>query len=103
MKILKRAGVLALGTALLVVVGHATAEAQNKEIRGLAVAVSDSSLTLKAGEQTLTFVIEKGTLVEAKGASTEDAPSGGCRQESRNQGHRLRESRGSRARELPTG
>lgn len=69
MEILKRAGVLALGTAF-VVAAHATAEAQNKEIRGIAVAVSDSSLTLKAGEQTLSFVIERGTLVEAKGAST---------------------------------
>ena len=68
MEILKRAGVLALGTALVVVVGHATAEAQDKEFRGSAVAVSDSSLTVKAGEQTLSFVIEKGTLVEAKGA-----------------------------------
>lgn len=70
MEILKRAGVLALGTALVVVVGHATAEAQNKEIRGTAVTVSDSLLTVKAGEQTLSFVIEKGTVVEAKGAST---------------------------------
>ena len=70
MEILKRAGVLALGTALVVVVGHATAEAQTKEIRGSAIAVSDSSLTVKAGEQTLSFVINKGTLVEAKGAGT---------------------------------
>ena len=46
MEILKRAGVLALGTAVVVVAAHATAEAQNKEIRGIAVAVSDSSLTL---------------------------------------------------------
>ena len=70
MEILKRACALTLGTALVVVVGHATAEAQNKEIRGSAVAVSDSSLTVKAGEQTLSFVINKGTVVEARCAST---------------------------------
>lgn len=70
MELVKRAAVLALGTTLTVVVGHATAEAQNKEIRGSAVAVSDSSLTVKAGEQTLSFVINSDTLVEARGAST---------------------------------
>jgi hypothetical protein len=70
MKLLKRAAALTFGTALVVALGPTTADAQNKEIRGNAVAVSDSSLTLKAGEQTLSFVIEKGTLVEAKGAST---------------------------------
>jgi hypothetical protein len=70
MQLLRRAGVLALGTVFAVVAGHAAAEAQNKEIRGSAVAVSESSLTVKAGEQTLSFVINKATLVEAKGAST---------------------------------
>jgi hypothetical protein len=70
MKFLNRAGVLVVGTALAVVVGPATADAQSKEIRGSAVAVSDSSLTVKTGEQTLSFVISRDTLVEAKGAST---------------------------------
>jgi hypothetical protein len=70
MKHLKHAGVLVVGTALAVVLGSAAAEAQSKEIRGSAVAVSDSSLTVKAGEQTLSFVINSDTLVEAKGAST---------------------------------
>ena len=70
MELLKRTGVLALATAFVVVVGSATAAAQTKEIRGSAVAVSDSSLTVKAGEQTLSFAINKDTLVEAKGAST---------------------------------
>src|SRR5687767_12782383 len=70
MKHLKRAGVLVVGIALAVTVGAAAAEAQSKEIRGSTVAVSDSSLTVKAGEQTLSFVISKDTLVEAKGAST---------------------------------
>jgi hypothetical protein len=70
MELLKRAGLLALGTAFVVVVGPATAAAQTKEIRGSTVAVSDSSLTVKAGEQTLSFAINRDTLVEAKGAST---------------------------------
>ena len=70
MELLKRTGVLALATAFVVVVGSATAAAQTKEIRGSAVAVSDSSLTVKAGEQTLSFAINRDTLVEAKGAST---------------------------------
>ena len=70
MELLKRAGLLALGTAFVVVMGPATAAAQTKEIRGSAVAVSDSSLTVKAGEQTLSFAINRDTLVEAKGAST---------------------------------
>lgn len=67
MDLLKRAGVLAFGTAFAIVVGHAAATAQDKEIRGTAAAVSDASLTVKAGDQTLTFVIEKSTLVEAPG------------------------------------
>ena len=70
MEFLKRAGVLVVGTAFAVMVGHATAEAQSKEIRGSAVAVSDSLLTVKAGEQTLSFVISKDTLIEARGAGT---------------------------------
>jgi hypothetical protein len=70
MTFLKRAGVFALGTMLGVVGGQTAAEAQNKEIRGSAVAVSDALLTVKAGGQTLSFVINRDTLVEAKGAST---------------------------------
>jgi hypothetical protein len=70
MEFLKRAGVLVVGTTLTLVVGNATAAAQTKEIRGSAVAVSDSLLTVKAGEQTLNFVISRDTLIEAKGAST---------------------------------
>lgn len=70
MEFLKGAGVLVVGTALAVLVGHTTAAAQTKEIRGSAVAVSDSLLTVKAGEQTLSFVISKETLIEARGAGT---------------------------------
>jgi hypothetical protein len=63
MELFKRAAVLAFGTAFVVVAGPATASAQTKEIRGSTVAVSDSSLTVKAGEQTLTFSINRDTLV----------------------------------------
>ena len=67
MTFLKCTGV-AIGTAF--VLGSTAAQAQNSEIRGSAVAVSDSSLTVKAGEQTLSFVINKDTLIEARGAGT---------------------------------
>ena len=70
MELLKRAGLLALGTAFIVVLGAATAAAQTREIRGSALAVSDSSLTVKTGEQTLSFTITRDTFVEAKGAGT---------------------------------
>ena len=70
MTFLKCTGVLAIGTALAIVLGPTAAQAQNSEIRGSAVAVSDSSLTVKAGEQTLSFVINKDTLIEARGAGT---------------------------------
>ena len=66
----KCTGVIAIGTALAVLPGPAGAQAQNTEIRGSAVAVSDSSLTVKAGEQTVSFVINKETLIEARGAGT---------------------------------
>ena len=70
MGLLSRVGVLALGTASIVVVAQSTAVAQSKEVRGQVLAVSDSSLTLQAGEKALDFVIDGDTLVEAKGAST---------------------------------
>ena len=70
MTFLKCTGVLAIGTALTVLLAPAAAQAQNTEIRGSAVAVSDSSLTVKAGEQTVSFVINKETLIEARGAGT---------------------------------
>jgi hypothetical protein len=68
MTFLKCTGVFAIGTAF--VLGSTAAQAQNSEFRGSAVAVSDSSLTVKAGEQTLSFVINKDTLIEARGAGT---------------------------------
>ena len=69
MQLLKGVGVLALGVAWLVV-GHGTAVAQTKEARGQVVIVSDASLTVKVGEQTLSFVIDRETFLEARGVGT---------------------------------
>ena len=70
MGLLNRVGVLAVGTALVLVVGQTTAVAQTKEARGQVTAVTDSSLTVKTAESTMTFVVSRDTHVEAKGAST---------------------------------
>jgi hypothetical protein len=70
MHLLKRLGILGLGSALLVVVGAGTAAAQTKEARGQVISVSDSMLTVKAGNQNMSFIVEPSTLVEASGAST---------------------------------
>jgi hypothetical protein len=45
-----------------------SAGAQTREARGTVVAVSDSSLTIKAGAGDLTFVVSGDTKVEAQGA-----------------------------------
>ena len=49
-------------------VGVRSAGAQTREARGSVAAVSDSSLTVKAGERNLTFVVNADTRVEAAGA-----------------------------------
>jgi hypothetical protein len=68
MEFLKRLEILALGVGMVVAVGASPAAAQAKEARGEVTAVSDSSLTVQAGERRLTFVVDAGTLVEASGA-----------------------------------
>lgn len=68
MGLLSRIGVVALGTASIIVVAQSTAVAQSKEVRGQVLAVSDSSLTIQAGEKAFDFLIDKDTLLEAKGA-----------------------------------
>ena len=70
MGLLSRIGVLALGTASIVVLAPSTAVAQSKEVRGQVLAVSDSSLAVQAGDRALNFLIDEGTLIEAKGAGT---------------------------------
>ena len=49
-------------------VGVRSAGAQTREARGNVVAVSASSLTVKAGERDVTFVVSADTTVEARGA-----------------------------------
>jgi hypothetical protein len=70
MGLLSRVGVLVLGTASIVVVAQGTAVAQSKEVRGQVLAVSDSSLAVRAGEKALNFLIDKDTIIEANGAGT---------------------------------
>ena len=105
MRLLSRIGVVALGTASIIVVAQSTAVAQSKEVRGQVLAVSDSSLTIQAGERSeFDFLIDKDTLLEAKGAGTEDAPGQSCRQgERRNNADRLRKDGQCCARQLQGG
>ena len=70
MGLLSRVGVLALGTASIVVVAQSTAVAQSKEFRGQVLTVSNSSLAVQAGEKALNFLIDKDTLLQANGAGT---------------------------------
>jgi hypothetical protein len=66
-----RALVILLATLVLVgPVGLRSAAAQTKTARGTVVTVSDASLTVKAGARVMTFVIDQGTAVLAKGAGT---------------------------------
>jgi hypothetical protein len=59
--------VVVLGLTL----GARSAGAQTKEARGTVTAVSDSALTVKAGERDLTFVVDATTKLEAPGAGRE--------------------------------
>ena len=70
MDLLTRRWILGLGATLLVLASAAVAGAQTHEARGQVISVSDSSLSVKTATQTLTFVVEPGTLVEAHGAGT---------------------------------
>ncbi|PWT83016.1 MAG: hypothetical protein C5B57_07735 [Blastocatellia bacterium] len=56
--------------------GARPAAAQAKEARGTVTAVSDSSLTVKVGTQDMTFQVDKGTVVEAKGAGRRTREAG---------------------------
>jgi uncharacterized protein DUF5666 len=69
MKRMRLLGMPLVAVAVLVLtVGVRSAGAQTKEARGTVAAVSDSSLTIKAGERDLTFVVNADTKVEASGA-----------------------------------
>lgn len=61
----------ALAAAGLVgTIGLGSAAAQSKTARGTVTAASDSSLTVKAGTEEMTFAIDKDTAVLASGAGT---------------------------------
>ena len=65
-----RALVIPLLATLVLVgpIGLRSAVAQTKTARGTVVTVSDAALTVKAGARVMTFVIDRGTAVLAKGA-----------------------------------
>jgi uncharacterized protein DUF5666 len=56
--------------------GARPAAAQAKTARGTVTAVSDSSLTVKVGTKDMTFQVDKGTVVEAKGAGRRTREAG---------------------------
>jgi Domain of unknown function (DUF5666) len=67
---LKRLGILAVSATFIVAIGARPAAAQKGEVRGEVTALSNSSLTVQTGQQSMTFVIDPATHVEASGAST---------------------------------
>lgn len=69
MNFVSKVGTFGLAAGLLLGSGQ-TVAAQTKEARGTVTAVSDSSLVVKSGEQSMTFIVDGGTSVEASGAST---------------------------------
>jgi hypothetical protein len=56
--------------------GAVPAGAQDKEARGTATAVSDSSMTVKAGDRNLTFVVDNGTRFETRAAAKKTRAAG---------------------------
>jgi hypothetical protein len=70
MNIRKRLQIVVFGVAVLAAVGARPAVAQTKEARGQVTAVSDSSLTVQAGERSLTFFVDSATQIEASGVGT---------------------------------
>ena len=69
MNILKRLEIVVFGVALLAAVGARPAAAQTKEARGQVTAVSDSSLTVQAGERSLTFFVDSATRFRHRGSA----------------------------------
>jgi hypothetical protein len=77
---LKAVGVPVLAVFLAWSVGVPSAAAQTKEARGTVVAVSDSSLTIKAADKDMKFAVDDKTIVGAPGAgrATRDAQQKGA-------------------------
>jgi len=64
---IKRLVILGVGVAAVVVVaGARPAGAQTKEARGTVTAVSDRTMSVKAGAQELTFVVDSETHLDVR-------------------------------------
>ena len=68
-------GILLVGVGVGLT-GVRPASAQDREARGTATFVSDSSFTVKVGERDLTFVVDANTTVEAVGAGRRTRQTG---------------------------
>jgi hypothetical protein len=62
-------GSVACAAVAAILFGASPASADDKEARGTTTAVSDSSVTVKAGGRDLTFVVDKDTRFETKAAA----------------------------------
>lgn len=67
---LRRLITVTMGLTVVGVLGAAAlVNAQDKEARGSVTAVSDSSLTIAAGERSMTFIVDRSTKLEIKAAA----------------------------------
>jgi uncharacterized protein DUF5666 len=67
---MKRLVILGVGVAVVgVMSGVRTADAQTREARGAITSISDASLSIKAGAQELTFVVDSQTHLEVRSAA----------------------------------
>ena len=70
MKRMKRLVILGVGVAVVgAMAGVRPADAQTREARGTITSVSDASLTVKAGAQELTFIVDSQTRLEVRSAA----------------------------------
>jgi hypothetical protein len=66
----KRLVIVGVGALIVGLMGFARpADAQNKEARGTVTAVTDSTLTMKAGAQEMTFYIDSQTHLEVRASA----------------------------------
>ena len=71
----KTLGILLVGVGIGLA-GIRPASAEDREARGTATAVSDTSLTVKVGERDMTFVVSPATQVEVTGAGRRTRQAG---------------------------
>src|SRR5262245_29043314 len=66
-----------IGLTVIGVLGAAgLVNAQTKEVRGAVTAISNSSMTISAGQQNMTFIIDPATKVEVKAAAKKSRAAG---------------------------